>query len=184
MTDLIARLRETYRPVESEEFQPESINILVEEVQKLLGTHLRHNQIEFEFSPDEHLPEIHIIRDQIKQVILNISLNAIEAMPDGGRMVVRTKNKPENNGVQFSISDSGPSINPKVLPYIFDPFVTTKEGGTGLGLAISYDIVRRHDGYISVESAPKEGTTFTVWLPVEQSLGRDEMEGDGTAQGL
>lgn len=178
MTDLIARLRETYRPAEREEFQPASINTLVLEVQKLLSTHLRHNQIVFEFYPDEDLPATHIIRDQIKQVILNISLNAVEAMPDGGRMVVRTQNQPQNSGITFSISDTGPSINPKVLPYIFDPFVTTKEGGTGLGLAITYDIVQRHDGHINVESAPDKGTTFTVWLPVGQSPEQEQAEED------
>jgi signal transduction histidine kinase len=165
MTDLIDRLRETYRPTVSEEFQLESLNALIIEVQKLISTHLRHSQIEFEFYPDENLPKIPMIRDQIKQVILNISLNAVEAMPEGGRMTVRTKTHSKNGGISFSISDTGPSISPKILPYIFDPFVTTKEGGTGLGLAITYDIVRRHDGIIEVKSEPHKGTTFNVWLP-------------------
>jgi two-component system sensor histidine kinase HydH len=165
MTDLIDRLRETYRPTASEEFHLESLNLLLVEVQKLISTHLRHNEIELQFSPDENLPEVPMIRDQIKQVILNISLNAVEAMPEGGLMTIKTKAHAKNGGVSFSISDTGPSINPKILPYIFDPFVTTKEGGTGLGLAITYDIVRRHDGHIEVKSEPNEGTTFIVWLP-------------------
>jgi two-component system sensor histidine kinase HydH len=165
MTDLIDRLRETYRPTVSEEFHLESLNVLIVEVQKLISTHLRHNQIEVRYSPDENLPEVSMIRDQIKQVILNISLNAVEAMPDGGIMTVQTKTEPKSGGVSFSISDTGPSINPKILPYIFDPFVTTKEGGTGLGLAITYDIVHRHDGHINVKSEPDQGTTFIVWLP-------------------
>ena len=165
MTDLIDRLRETYRPTASEEFYPDSLNVLLVEVQKLISTHLRHNQIEVRFLPDKDLPKVPMIRDQIKQVILNISLNAVEAMPEGGIMTIQTKAYPKNGGVSFSISDTGPSINPKILPYIFDPFVTTKEGGTGLGLAISYDIVHRHDGHIEVKSEPDRGTTFLVWLP-------------------
>jgi signal transduction histidine kinase len=168
MADLIARLRETYRPTTHEEFQPESLNSLVAEVQRLLSTHLRHAQITFEFLPDDDLPEIPIIRDQIKQVILNICLNAVEAMLGGGLVTVITKNQPQTRTVQLSISDNGPSINPEILPYIFDPFVTTKEGGTGLGLAISYDIVRRHDGQINVNSKPGHGTTFIITLPILQ----------------
>ncbi len=168
MAVLIARLRQTYRPAVSEEFESESINTLVEEVHKLLGTHLRHNQVKFSFEPDHDLPNIPLIRDQIKQVILNICLNAVEAMPDGGQITVRTARQSETDGVVLSISDTGPSINPQILPYIFDPFVTTKDGGTGLGLAISYDIVRRHTGEIRVESTPGQGTVFHVWLPVVQ----------------
>jgi signal transduction histidine kinase len=162
----------------SEEFQPESLNLLVNEVQRLLGTHLRHSQILFESELDESLPSIPVIRDQVKQVVLNICLNAVEAMPDGGRLTVRTLNHPLSEGVFLSVSDTGPSISPDILPYIFDPFVTTKEGGTGLGLAISYDIVRRHEGQINVESQPGKGTTFHVWLPCKQRFdpGLDEAQ--------
>lgn len=170
MTDLIARLKETYRPTVKEEFQPGSLNQLVLEVQKLLGTYLRHNHVKFEFYPVEALPDIQFIRDQIKQVILNISLNAVEAMPEGGILVIRTRFDPLADSVVMSISDTGPSINPKILPYIFDPFITTKEGGTGLGLAITYDIVRRHNGRIEVETASEKGTTFHVWLPTRQGF--------------
>lgn len=174
MSDLIERLRETYRPTTSEEFLPESINTLVVEVQRLLSTHLRHSQIVFEFNPDENLSAIPIIRDQVKQVILNICLNAVEAMPDGGSIKVSTENQPRDGGVLLNIADTGPSISPKILPYIFDPFVTTKEGGTGLGLAITYDIVRLHNGHIEVESKPGKGTTFRVWLPDEQPVDPDQ----------
>jgi len=166
MADLIARLRETYRPAVSEEFNLTSINALVLDVQKLVATHLRHNQITFIFTPDEDIPLIPIIKDQIKQVILNICLNAVEAMPQGGHIKVRSEHQADKAGVLLSISDSGPSIQPEILPYIFDPFVTTKDGGTGLGLAITYDIVQRHLGWIEVDSLPQAGTTFKVWLPL------------------
>ena len=165
MADLIARLRDTYRPAVSEEFQLASINSLVLDVQKLLATHLRHNQIAFVFLPDDNIPHIPVIKDQIKQVILNICLNAVEAMPRGGQIQIRSEQQVDKGGVLLSITDSGPSIQPEILPYIFDPFVTTKEGGTGLGLAITYDIVQRHLGKIEVDSQPRAGTTFKVWLP-------------------
>jgi signal transduction histidine kinase len=172
MTNLIARLREIYRPVVSEDFQPGSINSLVLEVQTLLNTHLRHNKINFVFTPDENLPSIPMIRDQIKQVVLNINLNAIEAMPDGGKLSVKTAYHPKGNEVYLQVSDTGTSINPHILPYIFDPFVTTKEGGTGLGLAITYDIIQRHNGRIEVESQAGMGTKIKIWLPVRRKEGR------------
>jgi signal transduction histidine kinase len=174
MAELIARLRETYRPAVSEEFQPTSLNSLVFDVQKLLATHLRHNRIEFIFTPEETLPMVPAIRDQLKQVILNICLNAVEAMQEGGQIHVWSEYDPHSNGVLLSISDSGPSIQPDILPYIFDPFVTTKDGGTGLGLAITYDIVQRHQGRIEVESQPDRGTTFRVWLPLVHHFDADQ----------
>lgn len=173
MAELIARLRETYRPAISEEFQPASINSLVLDVQKLLATHLRHNQISFVFTPNENLPQVPLIKDQIKQVILNICLNAVEAMPNGGTIQVRSEHDAENNGVLLTIADNGPNIQPEILPYIFDPFVTTKEGGTGLGLAITYDIVQRHLGKIEVESNAGSGTIFKVWLPLTHIFDAD-----------
>ena len=167
MADLIARLRETYRPTVQEQFKPEALNDLVIEVQKLLSTHLRHANVVLEFRPSADLPPVSIIRDQIKQVIMNISLNAVEAMPLGGALIIETKYIKDANfdGAHLIISDTGTSISPEILPYIFDPFVTTKDGGTGLGLAISYDIVRRHNGRIEVESEAGKGSTFRIWLP-------------------
>lgn len=174
MAELIARLRETYRPAVSEEFNLTSINSLILDVQKLLATHLRHNQIAFMFTPGEDIPPIPIIKDQIKQVILNICLNAVEAMPQGGQIQVKSEHQVAKGGVLLSISDSGPSIQPEILPYIFDPFVTTKDGGTGLGLAITYDIVQRHLGWIEVDSQPEAGTTFKVWLPLTHHFDEGE----------
>jgi C4-dicarboxylate-specific signal transduction histidine kinase len=127
MAELIARLRETYRPAVSEEFQLVSVNSLVLDVQKLLATHLRHNQIEFRFFPDDDIPLIPMIKDQIKQVILNICLNAVEAMQQGGQISVRSTYQWDEKFVTLSISDTGPSIKPEILPYIYDPFVTTKK---------------------------------------------------------
>ncbi|MDR3573682.1 MAG: GAF domain-containing protein [Anaerolineaceae bacterium] len=166
MAELISRLKDIYHPMIQEQFQLETINTLISEVQKLIDTHLRHNNIEFEFNEGASLPLIPMIRDQIKQVILNICLNAVETMPDGGHLAITTASVASTHQVLLTIQDSGPGIPENVLPNIFDPFVTTKEGGTGLGLAITYDIVQRHAGKIEVESSLGQGSKFKVWLPV------------------
>lgn len=174
MAALIDRLRETYRPASGEDFQFESVNELVLEAYKLISTHLRHQQIEFIFDGDPNVPPSHLIPDQIKQVILNICLNAVEMIAEnpqaGNKYYVRvqTKYDPERREIELAISDNGPGIPGDVLPNIFDPFVTTKEKGTGLGLAITYDIVRRHEGRIEAQSEPGVLTTFRILLPIRQ----------------
>jgi signal transduction histidine kinase len=169
MADLISRLRETYRPTSKEEFHFESINTIFEEVQKLISSHLARNNITYRFNPNADLPLIPVIRDQIKQVVLNMCLNGVEAMPNGGTLMVSTHYASKKSQVFFKISDTGAGIPADVLPYIFDPFVTTKEIGTGLGLAITYDIIRRHNGHIEVDSESGKGSQFTVWLPLQQA---------------
>jgi signal transduction histidine kinase/CheY-like chemotaxis protein len=168
MADLIGRLRETYRPTISEEFRLESLNALILEVQKLISTHLRHNNIQFEFNPNPALPLVPGVRDQLKQVILNLCLNAVEAMPDGGRLEVSAGYARPEGKVLMTIADTGIGIDPVSKDNIFDPFFTTKPGGTGLGLAITYDIVQRHNGRIEVDSKMGEGTKFKIWLPADE----------------
>ncbi len=167
MAELINRLRETYRPAASEEFRFESLNTIVTDVQKLITTHLRHNSIEFKFEADPDLPYIPGIRDQLKQVLLNLSLNAVEAMPSGGRLTIRTRYESAANQVLLAIQDTGLGIAPDIMANVFDPFFTTKESGTGLGLTITYDIIQRHKGRVEIESEAGKGTLFNIWLPVE-----------------
>lgn len=166
MADLIKRLRHTYRPVDSNKYELGDINSIIKEVRKLISTHLRHNNIAFEVTEGLGIPPCPMIRDQIKQVLLNISLNAVETMPDGGILSVSVRHERDKNCVSISISDTGQGIPSNIRPYIFDPFVTTKDGGTGLGLAISNDIVKRHNGKIEVISQEGKGTTFIVYLPL------------------
>jgi two-component system NtrC family sensor kinase len=167
MAGLIARLRDTYRPVEVTDFQSESVDNLVEEVRKLLGTHLRHNNVSLEFTPNTDLPKTTIIRDQIKQVILNLCINAIESMPKGGELSIHSAYHPEMEQVHLDISDTGPGIPPEVQSRIFEPFFTTKDGGTGLGLAVSFEIAQNHGGTITAKNNPGSGSTFTLSLPCE-----------------
>jgi signal transduction histidine kinase len=105
------------------------------------------------------------IASHLKQVFQNLTLNAIEAMPRGGRLVVRTHAADDGGGVVLiEFSDNGPGIPASALHAIFEPFYTTKNDGTGLGLAISYSIVEQHGGALSVQSSGAR-TTFRVTLP-------------------
>ena len=168
MAGLISRLRDTYRPRMGQDYEQVYLNEVVDDVHKLIETHMRHNQVEFHFHPDLELSPVTAMSDQIKQVILNLCLNAIEAMSTGGHLRLKTSRKHDekgNKGVQLSVTDSGPGIEPESLPNIFEPFFTTKQSGTGLGLAITYEIVQRHQGKIEVESTVGKGTTFKIWLP-------------------
>jgi PAS domain S-box-containing protein len=167
MAGLIERLRDTYRPPQAEDLQPTYINNIIEDVYALLATHLRKNMVAFEFHPDPEAPAIMALPDQVRQVALNLLMNAVEAMPDGGKLTVNTMFLRDSHEIMLSVMDTGSGISPSILPYIFDPFVTNKKRGTGIGLTISHDIVIKHRGRITAENNPDSGATFKVWLPIE-----------------
>ncbi|WP_440981166.1 sensor histidine kinase [Shinella sumterensis] len=107
-------------------------------------------------------------RTELQQVVVNLVVNAIHAMPDGGRLTIKTHDSDREGrpGVEIVVSDTGVGMDPELAAKIFDPFFTTKrQEGTGLGLSISQTLVRRQGGSISLASLPGEGATFTVWLP-------------------
>lgn len=167
MAGLIERLRDTYRPPQVEEFKEVQANNVIEDVYALLTTHLRKNQVAFEFHPDQDLPTMSVQPDQIRQVVLNLFINAVEAMPDGGKLTVSSMFLKEPKEVLISMTDTGAGISPAILPFIFDPFITNKKEGTGIGLTISHEIVIKHGGRITAENnTDGSGATFKVWLPV------------------
>ena len=107
-------------------------------------------------------------RTELQQVVVNLVVNAIHAMPDGGRLAMTTRDSDRDGrpGVEIVVSDTGIGMDPAVAAKVFDPFFTTKrQDGTGLGLSISQTLVRRQGGAIACASRPGEGATFTVWLP-------------------
>jgi signal transduction histidine kinase len=114
----------------------------------------------------QSLPIILMDREQMKQVALNLLLNAVQAMPDGGTLALRGRNSEDGQWIHISIQDSGMGIPSEDMNKLFDPFFSTKEGGIGLGLSIAHRIIDQHHGKIEVESVPGKGTLFTVWLPV------------------
>ena len=121
--------------------------------------------IQKEFQP---LPPILMDREQMKQVILNLLLNAVQAMPKGGNLVLKGHIPEGDRWIRLSIQDSGVGISCEDINKLFDPFFSTKEGGMGLGLSIAHRIIDQHHGKIEVESTPGEGTLFTVWLPIHK----------------
>jgi signal transduction histidine kinase len=114
----------------------------------------------------EPLPLMKVNPDQIQQVFMNLIINAIDAMPEGGKLWIQMK--ADGKFIIIVIRDSGHGIDETVMEKIFDPFFSTKRlgRGTGLGLSICYGIIREHKGTISVSSKKGEGTTFTISLPV------------------
>ncbi len=172
MAALIERLRSAYRPARIKDFQTVDLNNLVEDVYALITTHMRHKQIAFEFIPDADLPVISGISDQIRQVVLNLFLNAIEIMKPGGCLTVQTQRLPSQNEILFAVRDTGPGIDPEILPNIFEPFITGKPTGTGLGLTITHDIIHQHHGRIEAANHPNGGAIFSVWLPINQGENR------------
>ena len=112
------------------------------------------------------LPDAPFDADQMKQVFVNLMKNAMQAMTRGGRLTIETGATSE--AVWASISDTGAGIPEEKLNRIFEPFFTTKKKGSGLGLMIVQRIVRDHFGRIDVESKPRQGTTFRVWLPLHE----------------
>jgi signal transduction histidine kinase len=119
---------------------------------------------------DSALPWISIDHNQMKQVLLNLIHNALQAMPNGGELQVSTSTaeREERKWVVMAVKDSGVGITPAEQNRNFEPFFTTKgdRGGTGLGLSVTYGIVTDHGGTIEVTSEPNRGSTFTVWLPM------------------
>ena len=111
---------------------------------------------------------ISIDRLRMEQTLLNIVMNAIQACPDGGKVKVYLSHSEENGGLDFITEDSGPGIEPDVLPHLFDPFFTTKADGTGLGLANARKIVVEHGGRIQADNLPAGGARFTIHLPADR----------------
>jgi len=135
---------------------------IVEAACRLCSDQARRQQVDVNLEP---APAARILVDpeQIKQVLLNILLNAIQVQPSGGRVEIRISR--DSNDVVISVRDFGPGIAAENLGRIFDPFFTTRRDGTGLGLAISYQLVDRNGGSINVESPPGQGACFRIRFP-------------------
>jgi PAS domain S-box-containing protein len=183
--DLVTKLLAFSRDSRPERSLASAVNEIVQETLELMKSSLPEN-IETEFSLQEDLPLIKCDPTQVQQAILNICLNALDAMPDGGCLLVATSEVgykevrarcPDfiaypGRYVCISISDTGIGIEPEVMDRIFDPFFTTKEvgKGSGLGLAMAYGIVKNSEGFIHVKSENGQGTTFELFFPVTESV--------------
>lgn len=134
----------------------------------LLAAQARKARVELIAPPSYPELNVHGDRAKIRQVFLNLAMNALQAMPEGGSLSVSLQSRNDGQGERAVVrfEDTGTGIAAEDIENIFDPFYTTRREGTGLGLSISYGIVNQHGGAIMVESEPGEGTVFTVELPV------------------
>jgi two-component system NtrC family sensor kinase len=151
---------------------PVDLNDVVDRVATLLDPEARNHHLELARELSVDVPSVRADTDQVKQVLINLVLNAIQATRPGGVVTVTTRAVRRGNVMvgQFSVSDTGAGIPQDQLDHIFDPFFTTKDKGTGLGLAIVHQIVMEHGGSISVESKPGFGTSFLVDLPAAAQI--------------
>ncbi|MCG6881945.1 MAG: PAS domain S-box protein [Deltaproteobacteria bacterium] len=161
---VIGQLMEFARPMSIEE-KITSLDALIRHSLKMVEGDALKKHITLEFNHDPGIETAKIDPDRIKQVLLNLYLNAIEAMGEGGSLTVSAKRSERDNGVQITVSDTGPGITEKDLPHLFDPYFTTKPSGTGLGLAIVHKIVESHKGEIQITSELGEGTVVTILIP-------------------
>jgi signal transduction histidine kinase len=152
--------------------EPVDLARLIDDTLLLLEREMNkyHVAIERQFQP---VPPVMANGNQIQQILMNLLINARQAMPSGGRVILKLLPDPEHEMVDLVVRDTGCGIDPENLRRIFDPFFTTKKGpddsgkgGTGLGLASCREIIEAHHGRIRVESAPGKGTAFTIKLPV------------------
>ncbi len=194
---IVRRMRDFYRPTHRKpditapnattmndfyhlspaELQTVDLHAILENVLQLANKQLQHSGVQVERSWTDGLPEIRGGPDQLKQVFLNLVLNAIDAMADvgGGMLQILTRLDPASSCgdriqpfVRIEFSDTGAGMPPEVLSRLFEPLFTTKEHGSGFGLFTSYKIVEAHHGRITVRSQVGKGTTFTILLPLNQ----------------
>ncbi len=145
---------------------PVDLAALLERSLQLIKAEAAENGIETSLAVGRPLLPVLGDTDRLQQVMMNILLNAMQAMEEGGRLMITLGNKENNRDIELRISDTGHGIAPDLLPQVFYPYFTTKQSGTGIGLAISQKIIADHGGSIELESEPGKGTTVSILLPV------------------
>ena len=146
------------------ELETHNLNQALEEVLNVMGANLNHHQITLVKKFESELPPIRFDRDKVKQGFMNIVLNAMEAMSEGGTVEVETSL--HDNRVQVDVVDPGTGIASKDLEQLFEPFFTTKLQGSGLGLANTKRILEQHGGGVTIQSSERKGTRVSFWLPL------------------
>ncbi len=162
---LVQELLEFGRP-KSSDFILTDVEQIIQRTMNLVQPHATKNKVETTIEVEAGLPQIYADPQQLQQILLNLSLNALDAMPKGGKLVMGAAS-PTAGNIVITVADTGMGIDADVLPRIFQPFFTSKKRrGLGLGLPICDRIAKSHGGTINVESKPGEGTTFKIRLPV------------------
>jgi signal transduction histidine kinase len=162
----VQRMLDYYRPAALDR-KPIEINDLVNRVLSLIERQLADRRLQLEARLSPGLPAIWAVADQIQQVLLNLLLNSMEAMPGGGQILIETG--PWTEGVFVVIEDTGPGIHKHQRERLFEPFASSKDGGTGLGLAISYGIIAAHGGSLDLITGRGQGACFRIVLPTGEA---------------
>jgi signal transduction histidine kinase len=156
-----------FAKIEALDLVPSDLNAVVEEMVDFFGPTARQANIEIKSYLPADLPAVKLDREMFKQALLNLMLNAEQAMPEGGELTIQAT--PEPGAVCLSLIDTGKGMGPDVLSKVFRPFFSTKPRGTGLGLPTTRKIIVAHGGTLSVQSEVGRGTKFTICLPIENS---------------
>lgn len=149
--------------IQSLDLRPADLKGVIEELIDFFDPSARQANIEIRAFLPGDLPQVGLDREMFKQALLNLILNAQQAMPKGGELTIQAE--PRDGAVVLRIIDTGVGMSPEVLAQVFKPFYTTRFGGSGLGLPTARRIIEAHDGTIDVQSAPGKGTLFTITLP-------------------
>lgn len=160
---IVGRLLDFQRPKEGQR-QPVYVTEAVNYVITLAEKQLQRAGVTVVQNLPDDLPPVLAVENQLKQVFLNLILNAAEAMPDGGQLTITACHDTKKLYIEFA--DTGPGLSAEVRAHLFEPFYTTKADGSGLGLAVSHEIIANHGGEMTIHSEPGVGATFTVMLPV------------------
>ena len=150
------------------DLKQQPITPVLQAVLALMEANLAHHKIQLALDLLPETPEIQFDSDKLKQAFMNVVLNALEAMPQGG--VLRVSTFTENDSVRIKVEDTGAGIPEEDLEHLFEPFFTRKSRGTGLGLANVKRILEEHGGTVKIDSTPDEGTMVSMWLPVSASV--------------
>jgi signal transduction histidine kinase len=157
-----------YTKVRPLRLEASNLNAEVERLMQFIGPQAAEASIEMLGYFDPDIPSVLLDRETFQSALLNLALNAIQAMPDGGQLVLRTR--VTRGGAAFDLIDNGQGMDEETLAHIFEAFYSTKRGGTGLGLPTTRKIVEAHGGRLYVQSAPGRGTQFTIELPLPPRL--------------
>ena len=163
---VVAQLRALHYPLAIERKQATDLNELLENMLLLVEKRCIDQGVEVDWQAAPDLSPVRLMPDAMQQVCLNLLLNALDAMPHGGRLQVTADRCEEPTGIRLGFSDSGHGISADALERVFEPFYSTKPNSLGLGLFISHNIVQEHGGRMEVQSRKGEGTTFNIWLPI------------------
>ncbi|HEX9076632.1 MAG TPA: ATP-binding protein, partial [Anaerolineae bacterium] len=178
LTNIVQHMLDFFRPSKGI-LSSVDLRLALNDVLSLSNKRLQHAKVNARLEWDSDIPPIAGVNNQLQQVFLNLILNAVEAMPEGGEIEIRGGRQTlEREWLTVAITDTGCGVPGDDLDKIFEPFYTTKPNGTGLGLAVCRNIIANHGGHLSVNSVVGRGSTFTVWLPLGDALSNEVATGE------